>query len=69
MNGDSDPWVRPAEAPAIYEALQGPKKLKLFEGVGHDSLLRRRPEGWRAVVSEFLCRVLGPLERHEGEEG
>ena len=54
MNGDSDPWVRPGEARAIFGALNGRKTLRLFAGVGHDSCLRKRPDEWKAAVSEFL---------------
>lgn len=55
MNGDQDEWVRVDEARAIFDALKGPKALRLFAGVGHDSCLRRRPEEeWKAIVGRFL---------------
>ena len=54
MNGDSDPFVTEPEARAIHAALAGPKSLKLFRGLGHESFLAgRRPE-WRAAVGPFL---------------
>ena len=59
MNGDSDPWVRPEEARAIFAALKGPKTLRFFADVGHDSCLRRRPREWKEAVSTFLEEVLG----------
>jgi hypothetical protein len=59
MNGDSDPWVRPDEARAIFSALSGPKTLRLFSGVEHESCLRRRPDEWKTTVAEFLGQVLG----------
>lgn len=58
MNGDSDPWVRPDEARAIFDALKGPKTLRFFAGVGHDSCLRGRPEEWKCSVAEFLRQAL-----------
>jgi uncharacterized protein len=58
MNGDSDPWVRPDEARAIFDALKGPKTLKFFAGVDHDSCLRRRPDEWKGAVADFLVQVL-----------
>jgi alpha-beta hydrolase superfamily lysophospholipase len=58
MNSDSDPWVQPAEARAIFDALRGPKVLRFFAGVGHDTGLRRRPDEWKSAVGEFLDRVL-----------
>jgi alpha-beta hydrolase superfamily lysophospholipase len=60
MNGDSDPWVRVEEARAIFDALRGPKTLKLFAGLGHDSCLRHDPDGWKGTVADFLVRVLPP---------
>jgi alpha-beta hydrolase superfamily lysophospholipase len=58
MNGDDDPWVRPAEARAIAGALKGPTTLKFFAGVGHDSCLRHKPDEWKEAVREFLGHVL-----------
>lgn len=60
MNGDRDPWVRPDEARAIFSALNGPKTLRFFSGVEHDSCLRQRPDEWKTAVAEFLGQVLGP---------
>jgi alpha-beta hydrolase superfamily lysophospholipase len=59
MNGDRDPWVRPDEARAIFDALNGPKTLRFFPGLEHDSCLRVRPGDWRATVAQFLDQVLG----------
>jgi alpha-beta hydrolase superfamily lysophospholipase len=59
MNGDNDPWVRPEEARAIFDDLKGPKTLRFFAGVGHDSCLRRRPDEGKSAVSEFLDQSLG----------
>jgi hypothetical protein len=58
MNGDRDPWVRPYEARAVCSALRGPKTLRFFAGVGHDSCLRARPDEWKGAVAEFMDRVL-----------
>jgi hypothetical protein len=59
MSGENDEWVRPEEARTIFEGLRGPKTLRFFAGVGHDSCLRRRPAEWKSAVSEFLNQVLG----------
>jgi uncharacterized protein len=61
MNGDNDPWVTPEEARGIFDGLKGPKTLRYFAGVGHDSCLRRRPDEWKSAVSEFLDQSLGAL--------
>jgi len=58
MNGDRDPWVRRDEATAIFDALEGPKTLRFFAGVGHGSCLRGRPDEWKEAVSRFLDQVL-----------
>jgi len=58
LGGGADHWVTPGETRAIFEALRGPKSLHLFAGVGHEALLRRRPDEWRAVVGAFLDRFL-----------
>ena len=63
MNGDKDEWVRVDEARAIFDALQGPKTLHYFAGVGHDSCLRNRPDEWKAVVGEFLAGTSGVAPR------
>jgi alpha-beta hydrolase superfamily lysophospholipase len=57
MNGDRDPWVQPDEARAIFGALKGPKTLRFFAGVGHDSCLRRRPDEWKDTVAKFLAQL------------
>ena len=57
MSGEINPWVRPEESRAIYAALRGPKTLQFFEGLGHDTGLRRKPVEWKATVSTFLDNV------------
>jgi hypothetical protein len=58
MSGQDDEYVTPEEALSIFEALRGPKTLRFFPGVGHDSCLRRRPDEWKSVVSHFLDQVV-----------
>jgi alpha-beta hydrolase superfamily lysophospholipase len=53
MNGDRDPWVTVAEARSIFDGLRGPKELKLFPGLGHQSFLRARRAEWTATVAGF----------------
>jgi alpha-beta hydrolase superfamily lysophospholipase len=54
MNGDRDPFVTEAEAQSIHAALAGPKTLKVFHGLGHESFLGPRRDEWRAAVGAFL---------------
>lgn len=58
--GGRDPWVRPAEAARIYGALRGPKRLHVFEDLGHVSFAGARPAEWRAAVAAFLGAAAPP---------
>jgi alpha-beta hydrolase superfamily lysophospholipase len=58
MGGEDDAWVRPAELTAVASALGGPTEVVLMQGVGHESLLGRRPDAWRAAVRALLDRAL-----------
>ena len=53
MNGDRDPWVSVTEARSIYDRLRGPKELKLFRGLGHQSFLSARRADWKKTVAGF----------------
>jgi len=59
MNGDRDPWVTREEAQTIFDGLQGPKRLKVFRGLRHQSFLNARPAEWRGSVSSFLAECAG----------
>jgi alpha-beta hydrolase superfamily lysophospholipase len=54
MQGDRDDRVSLREAQQIFEALAGPKQLRIFHGMGHQSLVAAQPEAWRQAVSDFL---------------
>jgi hypothetical protein len=54
MSGAADDRVTPGETRAIFEGLRGPKRLRVWEGVGHASSLRTHPDEWKALVSDFL---------------
>jgi hypothetical protein len=59
MNGDRDPWVTREEAEQIFDHLQGPKQLKIFHGLQHQSFLNARPAEWKRSVSSFLAGHAG----------
>jgi alpha-beta hydrolase superfamily lysophospholipase len=66
MNGDRDPYVSVTEAHSIFDRLAGPRELKLFSGLGHQSFLRARRGDWTATVARFLGRHTGgPAARRE----
>lgn len=54
MQGDRDDRVSLEEAQQIFETLAGPKQLRIFHGMGHQSLVAAQPEAWRQAVSDFL---------------
>ena len=60
MNGDRDPWVTLEEARAIFDRLGGPKRLKIFPGLRHQSFLNARPQEWKLSVSSFLAEHSDP---------
>jgi hypothetical protein len=57
MAGVEDPFVKPVETTRIFDGLRGDKTLRMFDGVGHQSLLRAQPAAWREAVGAFLERV------------
>lgn len=56
MLGSRDDRVLMPEGRAIFEALGGEKQFEVFEGLGHDSLLKGKREQWERVVDAFLGR-------------
>lgn len=55
--GNRDERVLMPEGRAIFEALPAPKRFEVFDGLGHQSLLRGNPDQWIRVVSAFLARI------------
>lgn len=54
MHGEKDPRVSVAEVTRIHAAAAGPRTLKLFPGLGHQSYVEAQPEKWRGTVAAFL---------------
>jgi alpha-beta hydrolase superfamily lysophospholipase len=54
LHGAADAWITPAQIEALYANLRGPRRLQLFPGVGHESLVERCPGEWKAAVDGFL---------------
>ena len=57
LHGSKDKRATPEEARRVFDRLAGPKRFHLFEGLGHESFLSRRPAEWRAQVASFLSDV------------
>ncbi len=45
-----DETIRPARGISLYEQYQGPKKLWVFPGLGHNEAIRQPVSWWREVV-------------------
>ena len=60
MNGGRDPWVTEPEARSIFDRLRGPKRLHVFEELGHQSFLKARPGEWTGAVDAFLAAHASP---------
>jgi alpha-beta hydrolase superfamily lysophospholipase len=57
LHGSADERATAAEARRLFARLAGPKDFHLFEGLGHESFLSRRPVEWRATVASFLAAI------------
>jgi alpha-beta hydrolase superfamily lysophospholipase len=55
LHGGADERATPAQARRVFARLQGPRRFHLFEGLGHESFVSRRPAEWRAEVGSFLA--------------
>jgi hypothetical protein len=56
MLGNHDNRVLMPEGRAIFDALAGEKQFEIFDGLGHESLFKGKPEQWLRVVGGFLER-------------
>jgi alpha-beta hydrolase superfamily lysophospholipase len=55
MCGERDERVRPEDCRRVFDGLAGPKRLEMFAGAGHESLLAANPPQWRSAVETFLA--------------
>lgn len=56
MYGEKDPWIKPAENQAIFNAFVGTSTLKTFPNTGHESYCAKYPAEWLETVRHFLER-------------
>ena len=64
MHGADDTKAKPAEGRRVFEAVSGPKTLKIFEHAGHGSYQTLHPEAWRSEVAGFLSSLEQPPGTH-----
>ncbi len=54
MHGSADVRAPLAQGSNVFARLAGPKRMVVFEGAGHESLIRLDPVKWRAEISVWL---------------
>jgi alpha-beta hydrolase superfamily lysophospholipase len=59
LHGGADPQVSRAQMQVIHDNLRGDRRLHVFDGLGHESFVQKRPEEWQAVVGRFLQERFG----------
>jgi hypothetical protein len=57
LDGEQDPWVKPAEARRVASAMRGPTECHLFPGGGHGGYWRDAADEYRRTVSDWLAAV------------
>lgn len=64
MYGAKDDKVSRRETDAIFTNLGGPKKLKIFQGAGHENYLEKCREEWLYDIQQFLS----PIPHHTSKK-
>jgi alpha-beta hydrolase superfamily lysophospholipase len=55
MHGSADPRVTSGHFAELFASLTSPKRMHVFNGVGHESYVVQRPFTWKETVSGFLA--------------
>jgi alpha-beta hydrolase superfamily lysophospholipase len=63
LHGSADPQVSCAQLQVVHDSLGGYKRLHLFDGLGHESFVKKCSDEWKAVVGRFLQERLGGATR------
>ena len=58
LSGSADLHTLTWETEALFEAIPTQKELHLFNGARHQNLQRFDPEGYRVVVTDFICATI-----------
>jgi dipeptidyl aminopeptidase/acylaminoacyl peptidase len=54
MDGENDPWVKPAEARRVASAMRGPTQCRIFTGGKHGGFWWDMPDDYRKTVADWL---------------
>jgi pimeloyl-ACP methyl ester carboxylesterase len=54
LHGSEDPIVPLMDGEALFEAAPEPKRLEVFEGVGHNDVLARAGRRWIKTIAEWV---------------
>jgi pimeloyl-ACP methyl ester carboxylesterase len=57
LHGDGDAVVPSLHGEALYAAAPDPKRLRIFDGAGHNDLVARRGKEWAAAIAEFSATL------------
>jgi alpha-beta hydrolase superfamily lysophospholipase len=55
LHGSADPRVTSAHLAEVYGNLTCPRRMRVFDGVGHESYVAQRPFVWKEAVGGFLA--------------
>jgi hypothetical protein len=54
LHGAADPRATPAQASNVFQRLAGPKRMEVFPGAKHESLLAQDRARWLGAVGPWL---------------
>ena len=57
LDGDLDPWVKPAEVRSVAAAMKGPTEYRIFANGGHGGYVRDVPEEYQATLRQWLATL------------
>ncbi len=58
LAGSIDTRATTHQVREVFDRLNGPKRIHIFEGVGHESFRAREAEAWDREVREFLAPLI-----------
>ncbi len=58
LAGSADTRATPNQVRAVFDHLSGPKRIRIFEGAGHESFRARDVGTWDREVREFLIPLI-----------
>ncbi len=69
LHGGKDPRARLEDGRRVYEALEGPKSMYVFEALAHEAYVAAEPTEWRDHMQRFLSNPQALRPPHTGAHG